>query len=120
MPGVNMPDTNETVYITIGNNGDELTQRAWSEFCEDVNKLVHEFCDYVVGVWFSAASAPNQNACWAFVRVASVDGKREAREDLLKRSLSILAGKYKQDEIIWSVSQTDYISAQSYPESKEE
>lgn len=113
-------DTNETVYITIGNNGDELSQVQWSNFCEDVNKVVNEFCDYVVGVWFSAASAPNQNACWAFVRVASVDGKREAREDLLKRSLAILAGKYKQSEIVWSVSQTDFIVPATYRDAKEE
>lgn len=103
-------DNVETVYVTIGNTDNKLTQQEWSQFCSDVFRCVQDASNYIVFHGFSLPSAPYQNAVVAFTRMASVDGREEERERILRQRLSILASKFKQESIAWSVGQVEFLT----------
>lgn len=93
-----------TVYVSIGNSDDKLTQREWSYF---VNAVHHAVSDFVApgklhGAWFSVPASPWQNAVWCF----EVD-----RPDELKGQLSEIAGRFGQESIAWAVATTEFIKA---------
>lgn len=92
-----------TVYVSIGNSDDKLTQAEWATFWEKTSVLVLAYASQVHGGWTSAPTAPWQNACWAF------DLDRPDWADRMKRELSALAAEYKQDSIAWAEAETEFI-----------
>lgn len=84
-----------TVYITIRNNDDRLTQTEWCHFAAYVDQALRRFCPRIHGAWTSESIAPWQNACW------HVDVSR-SNMDLLKKRLSVIAKKFRQEGIEWT------------------
>jgi hypothetical protein len=93
-----------TVYVSIGNTDDKLTQLGWSRFYQAVDEAVraHE-TGGIYGVWISPSVVPYQNACWAF----EID---ERAEVTLRVELMDIAAFYAQDAITWAEAQTEFLS----------
>lgn len=91
-----------TVYISIGNSDDKLSQADWSSYALDVDRAFEASVRYegarVHGRWYSLPTAAWQNACWC----------AEWHEDLayvvdaLRRKLASIARDYRQDSIAWA------------------
>jgi tryptophan 2,3-dioxygenase len=93
-----------TVYISIGNSDDKLSQFEWSAFCKDTNEEVLDAAVHIIGIWFSDPSSPYQNCCWCI----SLD---EVDAPSLKRQLARVAKAFRQDSIAWAVASTEFIGA---------
>lgn len=101
-----------TVYVSIGNSDDKLTQTEWSRFYDAVNRAIFDVVKYqgarIHGTWLSLPHEPWQNACWCF----------DAHDDLfdhvaeLREQLRELATEFRQDSIAWAeVSETEFLCA---------
>ena len=92
-----------TVYVSIGNSDDKLSQRRWHEFWVSVrNVTVREFAERVHGEWPSIGIGPYQNACICMeIDVADVEA--------CKASLAQVAAEFGQDSIAWAVATTEFI-----------
>jgi hypothetical protein len=98
-----------TVYISIGNSDDKLSQTDWSSYVLDVDRAFEAAVRYegarVHGRWYSLPTEPWQNACWC----------AEWHEDLalvveaLRRKLQRVAADYQQESIAWAVAETEFI-----------
>ena len=88
-----------TVYISIGNSDDRMTQRDWNGYFRDVEALLQPGGWKVVrtihGAWQSPSAAPWQNACWC-VELDQAD-KGQLQADLRRIAIS-----RKQDGIAWA------------------
>lgn len=99
--------TAKTVYISIGNSDDKLTQREWCDFVADVDgdlEYVLNPHGRVHGRWFSAPDVQWQNACWCveFVESHGAAGQTVAEQvAIAKARLRKLADVYRQDSIKW-------------------
>lgn len=96
-----------TVYASIGNSDDKLTQFAWAAFIDDTSHAIDQFAEQIHGVWHSAPDAPWQNACICF----EID---ETSVERLKGSLAQVAADFRQDSIAWAVvAETEFIGPAS-------
>jgi len=95
-----------TVYISIGNSDDKLTQVEWCSFVVDVVEALEDaFFDNageIHGNWFSPTASPFQNACWCIEIPVRA-------HDALQAKLKALAGKYQQDSIAWAPALTQFL-----------
>jgi hypothetical protein len=82
-----------TVYISIGNSDDKLTQAEWATYLSDVRTTVR--VGRVHGEWYSAPDSPWQNACWC----VEVQGEDVA---WLRAQLTKIRTGYRQDSIAWA------------------
>lgn len=100
-----------TVYVSIGNSDDKLTQAEWSSYALDVDRAVNKAMGYVGstvhGRWYSLPSEPWQNACWCL----AWDDELAHIVEALKRSLATIARSYRQDSIAWATATTEFIGA---------
>lgn len=94
-----------SVYVSIGNSDDKLSQRRWVEFIEDVSIILDDHSRVIHGAWYSEPKSFFQNACWCFepkILIAAVD---------MRDRLRLLAAKYGQDSIAWAeCPETDFLS----------
>lgn len=89
-----------TLYISIGNSDDKLTQKEWSEYCAELLFIVESgMMERTYGVWYSAPDSKFQSMCVA------VECPQERVMDL-RFHLSELCKKYRQDSIALSYGQT--------------
>jgi hypothetical protein len=91
-----------TVYISIGNSDDKLTQAEWAHFVSDVDGLINGYASTKHGRWFSLTDDPWQNACWC-IEVS------EKAQMFLRDALANSARAYGQDSIAWAVADTSFI-----------
>jgi len=91
-----------TVYVSIGNSDDKLTQREWSTLCQVVENRVRARARVMHGVWYSLPNQPWQNACWCF----EIQPDRVAE---LKSGLARACTDFGQDSIAWAVASTEFI-----------
>ena len=94
----------KTIYVSIGNTDNKLTQEQWSKFCSVVDNAVRFYVteEYLYGAWYSESSSPWQNACWGF----SIDRGVGS----LKEALTRAARQFDQDAIAWAeVGRTDFL-----------
>lgn len=84
----------KTVYISIGNSDDKLTQKTWSQFVGDLDEVCSVFERH--GAWSSQSWSPYQNAC-----ICVVVPNAEVRE--LRNALRSLARRYSQGSIAMAV-----------------
>lgn len=89
-----------TVYVSIGNSDDKLTQQDWAEFYRKVNLLLrgNPAVKAVHGQWVSEPASAWQNACWC----VELDAHAPAITRQLKGHLGVLARRYRQDAIAWA------------------
>jgi hypothetical protein len=94
-----------TVYISIGNSDDKLTQGEWAEYYRAVNLTLRSLAAKVHGQWVSEPASAWQNACWcvefAEDEVVNRDGRQMPRVEWVRTRLSELAQDYRQDSIKW-------------------
>lgn len=94
----------KTIYISIGNSDDKLTQAEWSAYNLRVALHLADYATTVHGQWNSPSASPWQNACWC---IEIPDDYTMAK---LRHLLSIAAEEFRQDSIAWAeVSHTDFI-----------
>lgn len=91
-----------TVYVSIGNSDDKLTQARWSAFHERVTLACRNYARQVFGQWLSAPASEYQNACIAFAIEAD-------EVSWLKKELASVAESYEQDSIAWAEAVTEFI-----------
>lgn len=91
-----------TVYISIGNSDDKLTQDEWGQFWAEVDLLVRQKASRVHGAWFSSPVSRYQNACWC-VEIQLMSAHE------LQLALAPLAYRYRQDGIAWAAAETTFI-----------
>ena len=92
----------KTIYVSIGNSDDKLSQQAWSCFQIDVHAALNRATRTFHGSWHSNPGAPWQNACWC---IEIADGVEPALRDELAR----IARNYAQDSIAWAEAHTEFI-----------
>lgn len=90
-----------TVYVSIGNSDDKLSQADWSEFWGRVHHRVGS-APKVHGMWTSQSTWRWQNACWC-IEV------RDDYVDTLKAELRKLAKEFRQDSIAWAPAQVEFL-----------
>lgn len=92
-----------TVYVSIGNTDDKLTQQEWATFLGDFRRVMRRNAYEVYGEWYSAPDVPFQNACMAIaVPAGSVD--------VLRGELTEMREFYRQDSVAWAeVPRTEFI-----------
>jgi hypothetical protein len=85
-----------TVYITIGNSDDKLSQVEWSRFIGDVQRAIGTWGGHVYGDWFSRPDCPFQNACF---------GASFSHDNIggLRMNLKQVRELYRQDSIAFAV-----------------
>jgi len=96
----------KTVYISIGNSDDKLTQSEWADFQDYVHNIINDavvYTDAVVhGRWVSLPTDPWQNACWC------VEYKYEGLSQ--KDRIAQVARQFNQDSVAWAeVTETEFI-----------
>ncbi|GIH07387.1 hypothetical protein Rhe02_54540 [Rhizocola hellebori] len=105
----------KTIYVSIGNSDDKLTQREWADFVSDVQSdLVYALNPYglIHGRWLSIPDAPFQNACWCVQFKASHGDAGQTVDEhmaIAKARLAKLAKVYRQDSIAWAEAITEFI-----------
>ncbi|GIJ10747.1 hypothetical protein ACFFMR_18955 [Micromonospora andamanensis] len=101
-----MDDTTQTVYISIGNSDDKLTQNLWAHFYALVEYHIRDHAQQIHGRWQSVPSDPWQNACWC-IQIAPMHAEE------LRRKLAREAKAFRQDSIAWAVANTEFLGAES-------
>lgn len=97
-----MTDT-VTVYVSIGNSDDKLTQDDWCHYCIAVKTLVQMTTPTIHGEWYSRGGAPWQNMAMCF----EIPG---ALADAMKQELRIIAAEHCQDSIAWATAATEFLA----------
>ena len=93
-----------TVYISIGNSDDKLTQTQWSEFWIAMAAEVVSLAQKTHGAWFSNPAGPWQNACWC------VEFTSEAAEKTARYAATEVRKLFRQDSVAWAVvPETEFI-----------
>lgn len=83
-----------TVYATIGNSDDKLSQMDWSAFGSEFVATIRMHAREIHGVWWSAPDTPWQNCCVGF-------SIAESDMSALQLALTKLREVFKQDAIAW-------------------
>lgn len=93
-----------TVYISIGNSDDKLTQADWAKYVSIVRSIMRTEAGTVHGEWLSLPDSRWQNACWC------VEVDDDCRSGL-RESLAGAAHYARQDSIAWAeVASVDFIT----------
>ena len=90
-----MVEVIQTVYVTIGNSDDKLSQLEWSHFYRDTNEAMFTHSSHQHGAWISPAISAFQNACWCI----EIDSSMVY---LLMDRLRYIGRQYKQNTIAWA------------------
>lgn len=106
-----------TVYVSIGNSDDKLTQAQWGRFWDAVNLTLYRTADQVHGQWMSNPVSAWQNACWCVTFTPSVEvvdhqGRISTRLEWVRTRMSRLAADYGQDSVGWAVADVELIAAE--------
>lgn len=91
-----------TVYVSIGNSDNRLTQRRWAEFAWAMHSEL-EPLGHFHGEWASDPLGPFQNACWC---IEFESGERAA---LARALVATIGRKYQQQAIAWAVAETEMV-----------
>lgn len=97
-----MSDTVTTVYVSVGNSDDKLTQAEWATYATHVVNTVRGYASSVHGEWYSAPASRYQNACIC----------AEIRPDMakhLRRDLTEARQQFRQDSIAFAVAETEFV-----------
>jgi hypothetical protein len=92
----------KTVYVSIGNSDDKLSQHDWAQFFSMTALAIRNYAAVVHGQWASEPASAWQNACWCFEI-----GSRRAE---LMLELTKLRRTFGQDSVTWSeVKEVEFI-----------
>lgn len=85
-----------TVYISIGNSDDKLSQQEWCQYWIAVDNALQMNAHVIHGKWVSPSTDPWQNACWCVELMPDSDSQD------LRTALGWTARAYRQDSIAWA------------------
>lgn len=88
-----------TIYVTIGNSDNKLTQVEWADFWDAVDSSIRYHAHQIHGAFLSLPNSMYQNACWSFESLPGTEGI-EGRLALWNE-LRDHAKEYRQDAIAW-------------------
>lgn len=91
-----------TVYVSIGNSDDKLSQVRWGEYVTEMVECVREQASAVYGEWYSLPHSSWQNACIA-VEVPEQNVK------ILRKYLTLVRESFNQDSVAFAVAETEFI-----------
>lgn len=94
----------KTIYVSIGNSDDKLTQREWASYHGETDFAISYQEKERHGAWESWSAANYQNACWCI----EID---DQCADVLKQDLARIAARFRQDSIAWAEATTEFIKA---------
>jgi hypothetical protein len=94
-----------TVYVTVGNSDDRLSQSRWADFTEAVGYVVLDYEVEVYGPWFTPSDSSRQSACWG------VEVERQALVGF-RSELDLLRQQFGQDTIAFAVAELEMIGGQ--------
>ena len=95
--------TTTTVYVSIGNSDDRLSQVEWSAYVQEFVAITKDYAEQKFGEWYSAPFSAYQNACIAIAVPTGLLGEFRA-------ALAFLRKEYRQDSIAWAVApETEFI-----------
>lgn len=101
----------KTIYISVGNSDDKLSQFEWSRYYRAVDDAVSAAGKYVGvqihGRWASLPPEPWQNACWC---LAIDDGEMEFVIEKLRAELLALAEEFRQESIAWAEATVEFLA----------
>lgn len=89
----------QTMYVSIGNSDNKLTQKLWHDFCDHVERYVKAYAYKIHSVTFSLPNAPWQNAVFCF------DVTQKVHANYLLGLFEEIASMYNQDAIAVTVVQ---------------
>jgi hypothetical protein len=84
-----------TVYVSVGNSDDKLSQEQWSGFVQQVRIALSQRARETHGEWYSLPDQPYQNACFCVVFA-------DADVPLVKQELTKLREAWGQDSAAWA------------------
>jgi hypothetical protein len=85
-----------TVYVSIGNSDDKLTQERWALYVMRVRDLLRRHANQIHGEWYSAPDAGYQNACFCIVL------RDSDLAEMVKMRLTEIREDYRQDSVAWA------------------
>ena len=85
-----------TVYVSIGNSDDKLTQDQWRMYQLIVRAALRKHAQEIHGEWYSVPTAQYQNACFC---VVLRDGDLA---EMVKMQLAEIRETYRQDSVAWA------------------
>jgi hypothetical protein len=85
-----------TVYVSVGNSDDKLSQDRWSTFVITVRDYLRRHATEIHGEWYSAPDAGYQNACFCIVLR---DGDLAA---MIRMRLAETREQFGQDSAAWA------------------
>lgn len=83
-----------TVYVSIGNSDDKLSQMEWMGLQCDVDLAIQRAAAHVHGVWYAHPTSGWQNMCVGFE-------VGRARSRALRDELTVIRMRYRQDSVAW-------------------
>lgn len=94
----------QTLYVTIGNSDDTLTQKRWADYIREVDSALEEWGQHRWGVWHSAPDKPFQSACWG-IEVEDATGELQA----LRMDLDVIRERFHQKSIAFATADVHMI-----------
>ena len=94
-----------TVYISIGNSDDKLSQSEWADYIMAVTSVLSTHHVTIHGLWFSETASPWQNCCWCV--------ECEDETGVIRGELGAVAERFRQDSIAWAVAETEFLVGES-------
>ena len=85
-----------TIYVSIGNSDDKLTQDEWRSYQLEVRAFLRKHAEQVHGEWYSTPISQYQNACFC---VVLRDGDKA---EFVKMQLAEVRERYRQDSAAWA------------------
>lgn len=95
----------QTVFLTLDNSSNKLSQNMWCHVVVYLDKAIDDHVWLVHGRWFTEPSSMKQSACWAF-EIFTEDGSVER---LRKEVKGIVLG-FLPEEVTWSVAQPEILT----------
>ena len=99
-----------SIYVTIGNSDDRLTQAEWADYRASTDIVIREAVEWtggtVHGAWVSPSAEPFQNACWCFTLADPTPAVLLG----LRVRLRLTAEKFRQESIAWAEAEVEFLS----------
>lgn len=100
-----------SAVVCIGNSDDKLTQAEWSQYVADVDRFIDRWRFNVYFRGFPGSSERWQNACWVLDARDLFGEPNGMAIDILRKELSIIAERYKQDSIALILGKSEMITS---------
>ena len=97
-----------TVYVSIGNSDNKLTQQEWSDFWHEMNNWIQGRVA-VHGAWLSEPSSRYQNACWCF---EVPDDPNSFVTQAMISNLIRIARDHRQDSVTWMLGDVQFLKTE--------